>query len=62
MDDEGVDLPDLCALRGLLRRTLTLILKDEGEQTGINEFLAEAYDETGRLVMKARAHFSIIDQ
>jgi hypothetical protein len=34
MDEEGVEVPDLGALRDLLRQTLTAILRDEGEMTG----------------------------
>jgi hypothetical protein len=62
MDDEGIDLPDLASLRSLLRATLTAILHDEGGQTGIDEFSAQAFDEAGRVVMTARASVSITDQ
>jgi hypothetical protein len=62
MDEEGVEVPDLGALRDLLRQTLTAILRDEGEMTGVNEFTAKAFDERGRLVMQARASFYITDQ
>lgn len=62
LDDEGIDLPGLDALRILLRRTLTEILRDEGDRTGVNEFTARAYDENMRLIMSARVGFSITDQ
>jgi hypothetical protein len=62
VDEEGVELPNLSALRDLLRRVLTEILRDEGAQTGANDFTAQAYDDVGRLVMSARASFSITDQ
>lgn len=61
-EDEGVELPDLDALRDLLRRTLSAILADEGERTGVNAFTARAYDEDGRLVMRAQTSFSTEDQ
>ncbi len=61
MDEEGVEVPDRDALRCLLRQTLTAILHDEGERTGIDEFTAKAYDEAGRLVMRAQASFFIVD-
>ena len=60
-DDEGTVLPDRAALRDLLRRTLTALLHDEGEETGVNDFTARAYDEDGRLVMRARASFHVVD-
>ncbi len=62
MDDEGVIVSTRAELRDLIRRTLTAILKDEGEWTQVNEFTAQAYDETGKLVMSARASFSITEQ
>lgn len=62
MDEEGIELPSLDALRDLLRRTLTAILSDEGDKTGVNDFTAHAYDENGRLVMRAQASFFIVDQ
>lgn len=61
MDEEGVELSCRDALRDLLRRTLTAILADEGEETGVNDFTARAYDENGRLVMRAQASFFIVD-
>lgn len=60
-DDEGSVLADRAALRDLLRRTLTALLHDEGAATGVNDFTARAYDEDGRLVMRARASFHIVD-
>jgi|CryGeyStandDraft_7_1057128.scaffolds.fasta_scaffold59338_2 hypothetical protein len=62
MDEEGVELPSHGALRELLRRVLTELLRDEGDLTGVNEYSAHAYDEAGRLVMVARASFSVTDQ
>lgn len=62
MDEEGVELTSRYALRGLLRRVLTEILQDEGNQASVNDFSAQAYDEGGKLVMSARASFSITDQ
>lgn len=62
MDEEGVEVPDREALRALLRQTLTAILHDEGARTGVNEFTARAFDEDGRLVMRAQASFFIVDQ
>lgn len=61
-DNEGIDLPNLDALRDLLRRTLSTILADEGEKTGVDEFTARAYDEDGRLVMRAKTSFFTVDQ
>lgn len=61
-DEEGVELPNLEALRMMLRQTLTAILHDEAEADGVNEFTARAYDEAGRLVMSAQASFSTTDQ
>lgn len=62
MDKEGVDLTSRDALRDFLRRVLTEILQDEGSLTGVNDFSAQAYDESGKLIMSARASFSITDQ
>ncbi|MCJ2133407.1 hypothetical protein MKK69_04905 [Methylobacterium sp. J-026] len=62
IDEEGVELPSPSALRDLLRRALTEIMRDEECQTGVDEFTAQAYDDVGRLVMSARASFSITDQ
>lgn len=62
MDDEGIELPDLASLRNLLRAAFIAILQDEGCQTGVNEFTAQAFDEAGRHLMSARASFSITDQ
>lgn len=62
MDDEGVEVSSREALRLLLRQTLTAILHDEGELTGVNEFTAKAFDEEGRLVMQAQASFFVVDQ
>ncbi|MCJ2066145.1 hypothetical protein MKK63_26100 [Methylobacterium sp. J-088] len=62
MDEERVEVSDRNALRDLLRETLTLIIHDDGDQTGVNEFAAQAYDEDGQLVMSARASFSITNQ
>lgn len=61
-DEEGVELPDREALRTVLRHTLTAILHDEAETAGADELTARAYDEDGRLVMRAQASFSITDQ
>ena len=61
-DNEGIDLPNLDALRDLLRRTLSTILADEGEKTGVDEFTARACDEDGRLVMRAKTSFFTVDQ
>lgn len=61
-DDDGVLLSGRDALCDTLRRLLTEVLRDEGYRTGVNEFTAQAYDETGKLVMSARASFSITDQ
>ena len=60
-DDEGVELPNLDALRDLLRRTLSAILADEGEKAGVSAFTARAYDEDGRLVMRAHTSFCVVD-
>ena len=61
-DDEGVELPNHNALRTMLRQSLTEILRDEGEAHGVGEYTAKAFDEDGRLVMQARATFSIAEQ
>lgn len=61
-DEEGVELPNHDALRTMLRHTLTAILHDEAEGGAKNDLTAHAYDEDGRLVMRARASFSITDQ
>lgn len=57
-DEDGVDLPDSNALRTLLRRALTDILRDEGERTGLSLIEAEATDTSGRTVMRAKISFS----
>ncbi|MCJ2089921.1 hypothetical protein MKK88_28615 [Methylobacterium sp. E-005] len=62
MDEEGVEIPSRDALRCLLRKTLTAILHDEGGQTGADQFTAKAFDEDGKLVMRARASFFVVDQ
>ncbi|MBE7202748.1 MAG: hypothetical protein INR70_33810 [Parafilimonas terrae] len=61
-DEQGVVVQDLAALRDIVRRTLTELLRDEGAQTGANDFTAEAHDAHGRLVLRARASFHIVDQ
>jgi hypothetical protein len=61
IDEEGTVLPDSGALRGLLRKALTEILRDEGEERGVDEFAAEALDESGRRVMRARIRFTVTD-
>lgn len=66
-DDAGTvladraDRADRAALRDLLRPALTALLHDEGEATGVNDVAARAYDEDGRLAMRARASFRIVD-
>jgi hypothetical protein len=60
-DEVGTELPNLDALRDLLRRTLTAILRDDGAASGVNAFVARAYDAEGRLVMQAQANFSVTD-
>ena len=55
--DEGIDLADAGGLRDLMRKVLADILQDEGERTGIDTIEAEARDEGGRLLMKARISF-----
>jgi len=62
MDEEGVELSSRAALGDMLRMALIEILRDEGSQTGVNEYAAHAYDETGKLVMTARVSFSLTDQ
>lgn len=62
MDEEGVEVQNRDDLRHLLRQTLTAILHDEGRRTGVDEFTAKAYDEAGRLVMRAQASFFVMDQ
>ncbi|SEF40919.1 hypothetical protein SAMN04488144_101137 [Methylobacterium sp. 190mf] len=62
MDEEGIDLPSLDALRTLLRRALTEMMCDEATAIGVNKYTARAYDEAGRLVMSAQANFSITDR
>ncbi len=62
MDEESVEVPNREALRLLLRQTLMAILHDEGEVAGVNELTAKAYDEDGRLVMRAQASFFVVDQ
>ena len=62
MDEEGVEVQSRDDLRLLLRQTLTAILHEEGRRTGVNEFTAKAYDEAGRLVMRAQASFFVVDQ
>ncbi|WCS28895.1 hypothetical protein LOK46_32405 (plasmid) [Methylobacterium sp. NMS14P] len=61
-DEEGVELPSYDALRTILRHTLAAILHDEAEESGETDLTARAYDEDGRLVMQARASFSVTDQ
>ena len=60
-DDEGTVLPDRAALRDLLRRTLTALLHDEGEETGVNDFTARAYDEDHSFEPGARVEVLKID-
>ncbi|MGX9981067.1 hypothetical protein [Methylobacterium fujisawaense] len=55
-------MPDLNALRGLMRAVLIEILRDEGEENGVNEYTAKAYDSNGRHVMSAKINFYIFDQ
>ncbi|WP_345819972.1 hypothetical protein ABC766_27565 [Methylobacterium fujisawaense] len=62
IDNEGTELPDLNALRGLMRAVLIEILRDEGEENGVNEYTAKAYDSNGRHVMSAKINFYIFDQ
>ena len=62
MDEEGVELSSREALGDLLRRALIEILRDEGDLTGVNEYSAHAYDESGRRVLSARVCFSLTDQ
>jgi hypothetical protein len=62
MDEEGVEVPSREALRTLLRQTLTAILHDEERRTGVDEFTAKAFDKDGKLVMRARASFFVVDQ
>lgn len=62
IDEEGTILPDRAALRCLLRTALTEILRDEGEDRGVDEFAASARDESGRRVMSARINITITDQ
>ncbi|MEE7451311.1 hypothetical protein MRF4_27995 [Methylobacterium radiotolerans] len=61
-DDEGVELSSHVALRAMLGRTLTAILHDECVIDGSTECSARAYDEDGKLVMRARATIDITDQ
>ncbi|KAA0111703.1 hypothetical protein CIW48_30630 [Methylobacterium sp. P1-11] len=61
-DEEGVELSSRDALRTVLRHTLTAILHDEAEERPGDAVTARAYDEDGRLVMSARASFSVADQ
>lgn len=62
IDSEGTELPNLNALRSLMRAVLIEILRDEGEETGINEYTAKAYDVVGRHMMSAKINFYIFDQ
>ncbi|MCJ2088650.1 hypothetical protein MKK88_22105 [Methylobacterium sp. E-005] len=62
IDNEGVVLQDREALRCLLRTALTEILRDEGQERGVDEFTASARDESGRRVMSARINITITDQ
>ena len=61
-DEEGVELSGREALRTMLRKTLTAILHDEGAIDGATECSARAYNEDGKLVMRARASIDITDQ
>ncbi|WP_457105196.1 DUF6894 family protein [Methylobacterium sp. P5_C11] len=61
-DDEGVELSDPRALRVMLRETLAAILRDESAIDGATECSARAYDQDGKLVMRARASIEITDQ
>lgn len=62
MDEEGVELSSREALGDMLRRALIEILRDEGDLTGVNEYSAHAYDESGRRILSARVCFSLTDQ
>lgn len=57
--EEGVELAGAEGLRDLMRKALADILQDEGERTGIDAIEAEARDEEGRLLMRARVSFSV---
>lgn len=61
-DDEGVVVQDRARLRALMRNTLLAILHDEGMRTGVDEFSAEAHDEAGLCIMRAKASFVVADQ
>lgn len=58
-DEEGSHASDRAALGTLLRQALTEIMRDEGAIDGKSEFAAEARDESGRSVMRARISFSV---
>ncbi|TXM98879.1 hypothetical protein FV242_27360 [Methylobacterium sp. WL64] len=60
-DDEGVELLNHDALRTMLHQSLTEILRDEGDAHGVEEYTAKAFVEDGRLVMQARATFSVTE-
>jgi hypothetical protein len=62
IDQDGVEVPSRGALRGLLRRVLIELMRDEDEEAGANHYSAHAYDEDGRLVMSAQASLSVTDQ
>lgn len=58
-DRDGIELPDLDALEGVLRQTLAAIMHDEGRHPGRNEFWADALDERNERVMTARISMSV---
>lgn len=59
-DEEGIYVSDRAALGVLLRQALTEIMRDEGTIAGKSEFAAEARDDSGQSVMRARISFSVV--
>jgi hypothetical protein len=60
-EDGGVELPDRDALRVMIRRTLTAMLRDEADNCGVNALTAKVYDEDRRLVMRAQVSLTVVE-
>lgn len=58
-DDDGVELVSPKALEAYLCRTLTGILHDENKRVGLTDIQAEARDEDGRTIMRAKVSFVV---
>ena len=60
-DEDGTEVPDISALRRLLRLTLAELLHSEGDEGDRNEFWADALDAAGRRVMTAKLSLIVVE-